>query len=184
MEIKTKVGIDNITEDRQASIWRRRSVEIDGEQLWVGEQDRVSVVPGDFAVVEEFAPTLLEVVTALWTEPFIEQFAETLRSRGKRERNIIDSSELLEAVKQIILEEAPLHPHLQKMGITGSLVTDTFTAESDIDIVYKASPDVENTHDALKEAIETRISNLGEYTVHIFAVTTFKAKTLQVYSQN
>ena len=59
------------TEQRVFRIVSQNYLLVDGEEVRIGESTTLTVEPGQFDMVKEFAPNLLDIFKALWTKSVV-----------------------------------------------------------------------------------------------------------------
>ena len=92
-ELKTEVFFDHGTADLTYSLCKRTYIEVNGEKLTVGDVERLGVVPGDIALVENFIYGELPARTrrttthgviltlqAIWSDEVIEDYKAKIAS--------------------------------------------------------------------------------------------------------
>jgi hypothetical protein len=76
MEIKQEAIFDNIRPDGCCSLKIQKYIITGGERFDKDQPWRRAVCPGDFEVVERYAPELMQAAMALWTAEVIERWEE------------------------------------------------------------------------------------------------------------
>jgi len=89
MDIKQEITFDSGTASGAFSIKKQGYIEIDGEKTYVGMPTRLAVAPGEIEQVNEFAPELVPIMTAIWTPEIIQAWADTM---AKLESEVMTSN--------------------------------------------------------------------------------------------
>jgi len=71
MDIKQEVVFDNGASDLSFSLRKQSYIEVNGEKQYIGKPERLGVIPGQFAEVEDFAPELMPAFQAMWTDEVV-----------------------------------------------------------------------------------------------------------------
>ena len=79
MDIQTETIFDNGTPDMCFSLKKQKYITVDGMRHDIGQPERVAVCPGDFDIVESFAPELLQTFETLWAPDVVRLWAEHQR---------------------------------------------------------------------------------------------------------
>lgn len=80
MEIKQEIILDSATPDGCFSIKKQNYIEIDGQRNYVGQPERRAFCPGEFEEIEVYAPELMPMAQAIWTDEIIAAWQEQAQS--------------------------------------------------------------------------------------------------------